>query len=132
MDEISLVQQCRLLEQQLFTNPISNHCSTPITGICLKNPYAAISIVKEAEPKLFCRVKAMTLDEAMAHQSMKHILCIHNWVRVWDNALDYGCAGTIAIQKILRFIAKHLFRDRKCHLCSTNIEINTITPCLLH
>ena len=60
----------------------------------------------------------------MAHQSMKHILCIHNWVRVWDNALDYGCAGTIAIQKILRFIAKPLFRDRKCHLCSTNIEIN--------
>jgi len=56
---------------------------------------------------------------------MKHILCIHNWVRVWDNALDYGCVGTIAIQKSLRFIAKPLLRDRKCHLCSTHIEINT-------
>jgi len=45
---------------------------------------------------------------------------------VWDNALDYGCAGTIAIQKILRFIEKPLFRDRKYHLCSTtNIESNT-------
>jgi len=125
VDEISLVQQCQWLEQQFFTNPSSNCCSTSITDNCLKNPYAAISTVKEAEPELFCRDKAMTLDEAMAHQSMKHILCIHNWVHMWDNALDYGCAGTIAIQKILRFIAKPLFRDRKCHLCSTNIEINT-------
>ena len=67
VDEISLVQQCRWLEQQLFTNPSSNHCSTPITDNCLKNPYAAISIVKEAEPELFCRDKAMTLEEATAH-----------------------------------------------------------------
>jgi len=86
----SLVQQCRWLEQQLFTNPSSNCCSTSITDNCLKNPYAAISIVKEAKPELFCHDKAMTLDEVMAHQSMKHILCIYNWVHVWDNALDYG------------------------------------------
>ena len=67
----------------------------------------------------------MTLDEAAAHPSMKHTLHIHNWVQMCDNALDYGCAGTIVIQKILRFLAKPLFADRICHLCSSTIEPNT-------
>ena len=55
--------------------------------------------------------------EAQEHQSLKHILTIKCWLRIWDNALDRGCAGTVATQKVIRFLATPAFSHRKCSNC---------------
>jgi len=62
--------------------------------------------VHEAESDLLKRDKHLTLIEACKHQSLKHIVNINCWQgMVWDKALDSGYEGTIAIQKLIRYLA---------------------------
>ena len=103
MDDISIVQQCRWLE--------SYFPPTGITDTCLRNPKEATTIVHEAEPVLLKRDQYLTLMEAQEQQSLKHTLTIKCWLRIWDNALDRGCAGTVATQKVTRFLATPAFSD---------------------
>ena len=56
------------------------------------------------------------------HQSLKHIMAIEYWLHVWDNALDKGCAGTVAIQRLIRFLATPAFSDRVCPECQNPID----------
>ena len=92
-----------------------------ITDKCLKYPEEATSIVHKAELDLLKRDKSLTLTEASKHQSLKHILNIKCWLRVWDKALDRGCAGTIAIQKLIQYLATPVFIDR-CQYCTRSIN----------
>ena len=108
VDDISLVEQ-------LF-HPPPPPPPTGITDTCLRNPKEATTIVHEAEPVLLKRDQYLTLMEAQEHQSLKHILTIKCWLRIWDNALDRGCAGTVATQ-VIRFLATPAFSDRKCSNC---------------
>ena len=109
VDDISLVQQCRWLESH-FTHD-------SITDRCLRYPEEATSIVHKAELDLLKKDKHLTVTEASKHQSLKHILNIKCWLRVWDKALDRGCAATIAIQKLIRYLATPVFNDR-CQYCT--------------
>ena len=54
----------------------------------------------------------------------KHVLNVDNWLRVWDCALDRGCAGTIAVQNVLRFLSKPIFVDRTCQECLWTLIYN--------
>ena len=76
-----------------------------MTDACLMNPTEASTIVRNAEPELIKRDKELTLIAAREYQSLKHTLAIKYWLCVWDNALDKGCAGTVAIQQLVRFLA---------------------------
>ena len=67
--------------------------------------------------------------EASKHQSLKHILNIKYWLRVWDKALNRGCAGTIAIQKLIQYLATPAFNDR-CQYCTSSI--NPSVTCAKH
>ena len=93
-----------------------------ITDRCLAQPSDAISIVKEAEPILHKLDEIGILRAAADHPSLANILKIPNWLQVWDMALDRGCAGTVAVQKLLRFLSEPLFGDRKCKRCLNAIE----------
>ena len=115
VDDISLVQQCRWLESH-FT-----HDSR--TDRCLRHPEEGTSIIHKAELDLLKRDKHLTLTEASEHQSLKHILNIKCWLRVWDKALDRGIAGTIAIQKLVRYLVTPVFNDR-CQYCTRSINPN--------
>jgi len=84
VDEISLVQQCQWLESY-FTHD-------SITDRCLTYPEEVTSIVYKAESDHLKREKHLTLIEACKHQSLKHIVNINCWLRVWDKALDRGYA----------------------------------------
>ena len=118
VDDISLVQQCRWLESHFTHDSIIDKCLEEAT-----------SIVHKAESDLLKRDKHLTLMEARKHQSLKHILNIKYWLRVWDKALDRGCAGTIAIQKLIRYLATPTFNDR-CQYCTSSI--NPSVTCAEH
>ena len=60
---------------------------------------------------------------------LKHILNIKCWLHVWDKALDRGCAGTIAIQKLIQYLATPVFNDR-CQYCTRSI--NPTVTCAEH
>ena len=121
VDDISLVQQCRWLESH-FTHD-------SITDRCLRYPEEATSIIHKAEVDLLKSDKNRTLTEASKHRSLKHILNIKCWLPVWDKALDRGCAGTIAIQKLIRYLATPVFNDR-CQYCTRSI--NPTVTCAEH
>ena len=59
-----------------------------ITHRCLRYPEEATSIIYREELDLLKRDKNLTLMEASKHQSLKRILNIKCWLRVWDKALD--------------------------------------------
>ena len=109
VDDISLVQQCRWLESHFLHD----------SGV---RSITDISIVKEAEPILHKLDEIGILRAAADHPSLANILKIPNWLQVWDMALDRGCAGTVAVQKLLRFLSEPLFGDRKCKRCLNAIE----------
>ena len=101
VDDISLVQQCRWLENYFS--------SKGITDSCLRRPMEASGIVREAESELLKQDELLTLMEARSHQSLKHIIKIKCWLHVWDNALDKDCSSTIQLQlKSDLTCAKHL------------------------
>ena len=121
VDDISLVQQCWW--------PESHFTHDSITDKCLRYPEEATSIVHKAELDLFKRDKHVTLMEASKHQSLKHILNIRYWLRVWDKALDRGCTGTIATQKLIRYLATPAFNDRYQYCTSST---NPSVTCAEH
>ena len=123
MDGISLVQQCRWLESHFTHDSLTDRCPYKIS----RGSYT--SIVHKAELDLLKRDKNLTLTEVRKHQSLKHILNIKCWLRLWDKALDRRCAGTIAIQKLIRYLATPAFNDR-CQYCTRSI--NPTVTCAEH
>ena len=114
VDEICLIQQCRWLETTFLRTTASEMKS--ITDSCLLDPPRAISIVADAEP-LLLEQEVLTRETVLVHPSLRHVHDISNWLRVWDMALDRGPAGTVAVQKVLRFLTEPLFGERECKRC---------------
>jgi len=83
---------------------VSDFTHDSITDRCLTYPEEATSIVHKAESDLLKRDKHLTLIEACKHQSPKHVVNIiiagyKYGTRLWT------VAGTIAIQKLIRYLA---------------------------
>ena len=119
VDEICLIQQCRWLETTFLRTTASEMKS--ITDSCLLDPPRAISIVADAEPLLLEQDEVLTRETVLVHPSLRHVHDISNWLRVWDMALDRGPAGTVAVQKVLRFLTEPLFGERECKRCQRAI-----------
>ena len=75
------------------------------------------------------KLSYLNIMEASKHQSLKHILNIKCWLCMWDKALDRGCIGTIAIQKLIQYLATPVFNDR-CQYCTRSI--NPTVTCAKH
>ena len=85
---ISVVQQCKMLEATLATD---------IVDQCLSNPNNAPEIVRINKKLLLKRDYEQCLSSAMSHPSVypaAQIAQTVSWRRIWDNALDYGVKGT--------------------------------------
>lgn len=117
VDDISLIQQCRWLENHFTQDSITDRCS--------RSPEEATFIVREAESDLLQRDKHLTQMEASKHQSLKNVLNIEYWLHVWDKVLDRGHAGTVVVQKLIQYLAVPLFNSR-CQYCTGRIESNVI------
>ena len=87
--EISLIQQCHVLEQQIGTGFLQ---------LCLQNPTNASSIVHEAKSEILAKDWNCTFQDSKFH----HLLAIvsatdviaSSWNRIWDEALEFGVRGT--------------------------------------
>ena len=82
--EISLVQQCRLLEQYFDTNYL---------GVCLENSTDAARAIQEAKSVILRKDWNCTVREARTHPSLT-IVCATDfitasWNSIWDQALEF-------------------------------------------
>ena len=57
------------------------------------------------------------ISQAKVHTSQRHVLEVSTnigWLRIWDNALDYGPSCTISSLSVLKLLCKTVFVDRAC------------------
>ena len=143
IQNISLVQQIRWLENELRVSLVINKC--------LADPDTARIIVKSSQQHIVDLDWSRTMSKAASHLSLKHVISsptiASSWCRLWDQALDYGVRGTKLSQSLFRCLTKPLFGDRVCnlcvsiiptpmsyfeHLCSTHIDFDsTSLPLIL-
>ena len=116
--QISIVQQCKLLEVSLGTSVLAR---------CLSDPLNAPRIVKEHRSIILKQDFESLLVSASSHQSTKHICNvarITSWRKVWDYALDRGARGTKLIQILFKAMSTPVFGTRSCTLCGDHIDLN--------
>ena len=91
-DNISVVQQCRMLEVQLGTNVVEQ---------CLQDPDNALSTFRSRKNMLlkqdFNKLLLSALNSPSAHV-IASIASQISWPKLWDLALDRGVKGTYAVQ----------------------------------
>ena len=113
---ISVVQQCEMLEATLATN---------IMDQCLSNPNNATEVVQINKKLLLKRDYEQSLSSAMSQPSVypaAQIAQTVSWRRVWDNALYYGVKGTKCVQYVLRELCRLTFGENLCCLCKNKIS----------
>ena len=101
MYEISLVQQCRLLEQHFDTNYL---------GVCLENSTDAARAIQEAKFVILRKDWNCTVREARTHPSLT-IVCptdfiTASWNSTWDQALEFGVRGTRLMQTLFNSLSR--------------------------
>ena len=122
--DISIIQQCRMLESEL---------DTCVLAKCLSDPENAPNIVKKSKEYIFRsdfrNLLASTSNSLTSAAPAAHIATHTSWRRLWDIALDKGVKGTRVMQNIF----KELCRPRscfRCTVCDTNVPENI--SCLQH
>ena len=104
-DNISVVQQCRMLEVQLGTNVVEQ---------CLQDPDNAFSTFRSRKNMLlkqdFNKLLLSALNSPSAHV-IASIASQISWRKLWDLALDRGVKGTYAVQGLLRELSRPLWQS---------------------
>ena len=118
-DNISVVQQCRMLEVQLGTDVVEQ---------CLQDPDNALSTFRSRKNMLlkqdFNKLLLSALNSPSAHV-IASIASQISWRKLWDLALDRGVKGTYAVQGLLRELSRPpLFGNRHCRVCKEQISID--------
>ena len=115
--EVSLIQQCRSLEQQIGTGYLQ---------LCLENPTDAYSIVHDAKEDILAKDWICTVQSSRSHPSLAVVSATEaiaaSWNSIWDEALEYGVRGTRLMQGLFRVLAKPTFGDRACPHCNDTIS----------
>ena len=115
--EISLVQQCRVLEQQIGTGFLQ---------LCLQNPTNTSSIVHEAKSEILAKDWNCTIQDSRSHHSLAIVsvsdVIASSWNRIWDEALKYGVRGTRLMQGLFGALARPTFGDKACPHCNETIS----------
>ena len=111
--EISIVQQCKMLESSLDTD---------ILAKCLTSPENAVEIVKTNKNLIlkqdFCKLIYIYISLSLSNQSSARLVARvaehTSWHRLWDMALDKGVKGTRTLQRVF----KELSRPKPCSKCN--------------
>ena len=113
---VSLVQQCRSLEQHIGTNYLQ---------LCLTNPIDAPSIVRDAREEVLRKDWMYTVKESQTHGSLSIVASSEtiaaSWNSIWDEALDFGVRGTRLMQGLFGALTTPTFGDRTCRHCNATI-----------
>ena len=117
--EISLVQQCHFLEQQIGTSYLQQ---------CLENPSEAHSIVCDAKETILEKDWIHTLHDSRSHPSLAVVTATDgiasSWNSIWDEALEYGVRGTKLMQGLYGALARPTFGDGVCPQCKNTIRVS--------
>ena len=101
---VSLVQQCRSLEQLFGTNHLQ---------LCLGNPSEARSIVNKAKTDILAKDWELTVHQTNSHPSLAIVSATDeiasSWNAIWDEALEYGICGTKLMQHLFFALSKPRF-----------------------
>ena len=93
---ISIVQQCRMLESSLGTSVLAR---------CLNDPNEATSTVLKYKSHLIAKDFEILLEQSSIHKTAKIAASVAkttSWCRLWDISLDYGVKGTRGLQSLLK------------------------------
>ena len=123
IDSISLIKQCRLLDQTLGLN---------FTETLLVDPSTSFRDLKR---QIITADYTRTLNMSEQHVSLEYVLKVANggsWMRFWDNALEYGPEGTKASLAILNILSKSVFSDRACPIDNCSFVVPRDTPLCDH
>ena len=90
--DVSIIQQCRMLE---------SNTGTSVLKICLEYPEDAISIVHSEKSNIFDRDIVNLIASSLNHPSTHSVAQSVSWCRLWDLALDRGVQGTNQLQRIV-------------------------------
>ena len=120
---VSIVQQCRMLESELGTHTLS---------ACLENPPDAPTTLKSAKAIILKADLNALLSSSLNHPSAKYIADVAteiSWCRLWDTALDHGVQGTRRLQLLLKELSRRLYDGFSCRSCNSYLNDN---PSWLH
>ena len=111
---VSIIQQCRMLENITGTNTLHS---------CLENPEAAVSIIKAEKKNLYKRDYACLFAKSYAHPDSSSFFITSvakeiSWHHLWDLALD---RGTKQIQRIIYNLGRPIFGTYTCPICNTEL-----------
>ena len=114
--EISIVQQCRMLEANICTS---------ILAKCLSDPENAPKIVKNSKRCIlntdFEILPFSTIDWCGSAAAAARVANHTSWCRLWDIALDHGVKGTRAMQAIFRKLCRPSSYFQ-CSLCDAAVS----------
>ena len=99
--EISIVQQCKMLESSLDTD---------ILAKCLISPENAVEIVKTNKNLIlqdFCKLISLSLSNQSSTRLVARVTEYTSWGRLWDMALDKGVKGTRTLQRVFKELSRH-------------------------
>ena len=107
VESICLIKQCHFLEHPYGSN---------FTDEILNNSEVSLRSLKERILKVD---HLHLISQTKVHPSQRHVLEASTkfnigWLRIWDNALDYGASGTILSLSVLKLLCKTVFVDRTC------------------
>ena len=111
VNNVGIVQQCRMLEAKL---------DTPILTQCLKCPTDSPAIVKASKQDIDYE---KLLSVSSTHLSTRHIATVAqstSWSQLWDMALDRGIQGIPSLQLLLKMLSCRIF-DHVCPSCGTTL-----------
>jgi len=108
--EISLIQQCRLLEEPYGTN---------FTDAVLQGDSSLSSVKKD----LLKKDRQWQDSLISQHNSLKHLESLKDvlWYKVWDAVLDSGPNAAKYASSVFNILSWALFGDRQCRYCSQPI-----------
>ena len=105
--EVSIVQQCKMLESRL---------SVQIVDDCLSHSDAAPAIVRSEKSTIIDADMGSLIISALHHPSACHIATIAtkiSWNHLWNLALDRGTNGTSQLQRIVHHLSRPTYPGRQ-------------------
>ena len=118
VESLSLVKECRELEEGFGTHYVDELVSEDADAVCMKEVKKIIG-ARDRERRLErCTEKAPLIAEVARSGG---------WLRLWDAALDLGVRHTKGLQAVSRLMSHHGRGRKPCPLCDvTDLPISVL------
>ena len=116
---VSIIQQCRMLESIVGVS---------ILDECLESPDTAIHLVKAHKTSILRTDMESLLSSAADHPTACHVARVASevsWYDLWDMALTLGARGTTQLQHIVYHLSQPIYDSFYCSLCHLHIQPTT-------